>query len=138
MIRHIRILIVDEDVYLVEGLGRYLRKRGYSVEACSNMAEGIGALRCGAFDLFVCRAPANGENGKGVLSQARALRPDMGILLITGKGRRLSPSAARKAGADGTVAKPFSLSSFSLALERAYWRALSRQDESEEAGDGIE
>ena len=47
---------------------------------------------------------------------------------MTGFEEEYSLSDALRAGADGYITKPFSLSKFSLIFERAYWHALSRQD----------
>jgi len=68
-----------------------------------------------------------------VLGEAAGLGNGGGV--IAAQGIRVQ---VRACDAEEAIARPFSLSSFSLALERAYWRALSRQHESEEGGDGIE
>ena len=130
MIDHIRILIVDRDASLVEMLRRFLKTRGYTVEAHANEQKALDALRRDVFDLLACNAPAAGENGGSALHQAHALRPGMGILLMTDERSRRC--AALKAGADDSISKPFTLSAFTCALERAYGRALSRQEECEE------
>ena len=131
MIDHIRILIVDKDASLVETLRRYLKTRGYTVEAHANEQMALDALKRDDFDLLVCNAPAAGENGGSALHQAHALRPGMGILLMTDV--RARHPARLAAEADDRISKPFSLNAFTFALERAYWRALSRQEECEDA-----
>ncbi|MBI4556817.1 MAG: response regulator [Candidatus Hydrogenedentes bacterium] len=136
MIRHLRVLVVDDDPSIVEVLGAYLEGKGYGVEMRLNGREGLDALRDSTYDLVISDIKMAGVNGFEFLKIARANYPTLGIILMTAYDEEFPMSEALRAGADGYINKPFSLKKFSLIFERAYWNALSRLDWWEAHDDG--
>ena len=103
-----RILIVEDEPVLREGLHDLLTTAGHVVEA---VADGEAALKSGAdprvqlllLDLMLPRL-----DGVEVCRRLRELRPDMPILILTALGSEDEKVAGLQAGADDYVTKPFS------------------------------
>ena len=104
--RRIRVLVVDDHDVVQWGF-RLLLERQPWVERCMAARDGDEALELiraakphvALVDLFLGR-----ESGAEVSSVLRAASPGTKILLISGAGR-ISPAAARAAGASGFVSK---------------------------------
>ncbi|MCC6153278.1 MAG: response regulator [Candidatus Hydrogenedentes bacterium] len=128
MIKHLRILVVDDDPGVIDLLSAFLDTRGYSVVSARNGREALGLLDAETFDLVISDIEMAEINGYELLRQTREKHPKIGIVLMTGYTESHPLSEALRAGADGYISKPFSLRKFSLIFEQAYWNALSRED----------
>ncbi len=104
--RRIRVLVVDDHDVVQWGF-RLLLERQPWVERCLAARDGDEALKLiqeakphvALVDLFLGR-----QSGAEICSELRAASPGTKILLISGAGR-ISPAAARAAGASGFVSK---------------------------------
>lgn len=128
MIKHLNILVVDDDPGVVDLLGAFLDTRGYSVKTCHSGREALTLLEAEPFDLVISDIEMAEMNGYELLRLTREKYPKIGIVLMTGYTESHPLSEALRAGADGYISKPFSLRKFSLIFEQAYWNALSRED----------
>ena len=128
MIKHLDVLLVDDDPSILEVLEAFLQARGYHVECRSSGTEALDAMRDRDFGLMISDIEMAGMNGFELLRIARRNYPNLGIVLMTAYETTYPMSEALRAGADGYISKPFTLEKFSLIFERAYWNALSRQD----------
>jgi DNA-binding NarL/FixJ family response regulator len=105
-VRRIRVLVVDDHDVVQWGF-RLLLDRQPWVERCLAARDGDEALELiqeakphvALVDLFLGR-----QSGAEICSELRAASPGTKILLISGAGR-ISPAAARAAGASGFVSK---------------------------------
>lgn len=80
-----RILCVDDDVNILEGYRRQLRKE-FSPEIAVGSTEGLQVLTTqGPFSVVVSDLQMPGMNGIQFLSKVRELSPDTTRLLLTGK-----------------------------------------------------
>jgi len=136
MIKHLRVLVVDDDPTVVDTLSSFLDTKGYSVHTSGNGHQALEAIEEQEFDLVISDIEMAGINGFELLRQTRENYPQIGIVLMTGYEDTHPLSAALRAGADGYISKPFSLRKFSLIFEQAYWNALSREDWWGERDDG--
>ena len=104
--RRLRVLIVDDHEVVHWGFRLMLGEQPW-VERCvsaRNAAEAIALTQrysphIALVDLFVGQ-----ESGAEICSQLLALSPRLNVLLISGAGR-ISPNAARAAGASGFISK---------------------------------
>ncbi len=128
MIKHLRILVVDDDPLVIELLTSFLEGRGSDVRTCSSGEEAWRALSDTEYDLLVSDIDMTGMDGFELLRKTRATYPRIGIVLMTAYDDRYPLADALRAGADGYLSKPFSLRKFARIFERAYWNALSRAD----------
>jgi CheY-like chemotaxis protein len=135
MIKHLRVLVVDDDPTILEVVSTFLESKGYSVETSANGQQALESIEQAEFDLVISDIEMAGMNGFELLRRIRESYPKIGIILMTGYEEAHPLSAALRAGADGYISKPFSLRKFSLIFEQAYWNALSRDDWWDQHGD---
>jgi CheY-like chemotaxis protein len=128
MIKHLRILVVDDDPGVLAVLKNHLLSKGYSVEAKPDAHAALDVLRQLPFDLVISDVRMAGMNGFEFIKIVRVNFPAIGIVIMTAYEDDYPLAEALRAGADGYITKPFSLSKFSLIFERAYWHALQRED----------
>jgi DNA-binding NarL/FixJ family response regulator len=104
--RKLRVLVVDDHDVVHWGFRVLLGEQSW-VQRCMSARSGEEALallptlrpHVALVDLFLA-----GESGADVCASIRRVSPDTRVLLISGSGR-MSPPAARAAGASGFVSK---------------------------------
>jgi PAS domain S-box-containing protein len=103
------VLVVDDDPNIRMLLAEVLEELGYNVIEAEDAAQGLAVLQSDrAIDLLITDVGLPGSmNGQQMAAAARAARPGLKILFITGYADK---AAADKAQAGTyTVAKPFAL-----------------------------
>src|SRR3954470_10192456 len=104
-----RVLIVEDDKALADGLTRTLKQTGYAVD---HAATGELALRACAeehYDLIVLDISLPGSDGFDVLRQLRRNHRAGSILILTAHDSESDRVRGLDLGADDYVTKPFSL-----------------------------
>jgi DNA-binding response OmpR family regulator len=118
-----RILVVEDERPLREGLVDLLSAAGHDVEA---VADGPGGLELAIrepFDLLVLDLMLPGMDGLEVCRRLRQVRPDLPILMLTARGSEDDKVAGFEAGADDYVAKPFGVRELLARVEAFARRA---------------
>ena len=126
--RTVRILVVEDEPVLREGLVDLLKAAGHSVTA---VADGEGALLHGAdpaLELLLLDLMLPGIDGVEVCRRLRELRPELPILMLTARGSEDDKVRGFEAGADDYVTKPFGTREL-LARIDAMGRRLRLADE---------
>ena len=100
-----RILLVEDDLSLGEGIRTALRRGAFAVDWVQDGASGLLALRGGGFDLVVLDLGLPRMDGIEVIRQLRAADPSMGILVISAWSTEDAILSALRAGANGYVLK---------------------------------
>ena len=117
-----KILIVEDEAPIREGLETKLAGEGYRVSAVETVADGIKALE-GRPDLVVLDRRLPDGEGLDVLRHARALGGEMAFVVLSARGMPEDRIEGLEDGADDYVTKPFHLREL-LARVRA---VLSRK-----------
>ena len=102
-----RILVVDDDAVIREGLRRILGLEGYEVETLPNGQSALDLLQARNFDLLITDLKMPGISGLEVLQAVRVLQPGMPIILITGYAAIDNAVEVMQKGAADYLAKPF-------------------------------
>ncbi len=102
-----RILVVDDDRVIREGLQRILKAEGYLVEALSSGRQAVDRLEEADFDLIITDLKMPGMNGLEVLQAIKSEHPDLPVILITGYAAIDNAVEVMKSGASDYLAKPF-------------------------------
>ncbi len=102
-----RIVVVDDEEPLGQVLAELLRLQGHEVEAFTDPGKALEHLVRAPADLLFTDLGMPAMSGWEVLRRARALRPDLPIVLVTGWGEQLDPEQVRAQGASALVAKPY-------------------------------
>ncbi len=126
-----RILIVEDERTLREGLHDLLAAAGHQVEAAADGPSGLEMGTHGSFDLVVLDLMLPGLDGLEVCRRLRLSRPDLQILMLTARGSEDDKVAGLSAGADDYVSKPFGVREL-LARVEAFSRRTDRQPAAEE------
>lgn len=117
-----RILIVDDDGVIREGLRRVLAAKDFEAEAYGSGYLAIEQMQQRNFDLVITDLKMPGMNGIEVLKAIRTLQPEVPIIMITGYSTVDSAVEAMKNGAIDYIGKPFTpediLSKVASALEQ--------------------
>jgi DNA-binding response OmpR family regulator len=103
----VRVLVVEDEASLREGLTDLLTGDGHRVDA---VADGLTALEQGAvdsFDLVLLDLMLPDIDGVEVCRRLRELKPALPILMLTARGSEADKVAGLEAGADDYVTKPF-------------------------------
>ena len=106
-----RVLIVEDEQHLAEGLRFNLVAEGYDAEVVDTGERALERLRHGAtpVDLVVLDVMLPGKNGFAVVSELRAERNFVPVLVLTARGRPEDVLNGFAAGADDYLPKPTEL-----------------------------
>lgn len=103
-----RILVVEDEASLRDGIVDLLSGDGHGVTAVGDGAAGLDAGLRDAFDVVVLDLMLPKLDGMEVCRQLRAARPGMPILMLTARGSEDDKVRGLIEGADDYVTKPFS------------------------------
>jgi DNA-binding response OmpR family regulator len=120
-----RILIVEDEKPLREGLTDLLTAAGHVAEAAADGPTGLELASREAFDLLILDLMLPGMDGLEVCRRIRSIRPDLPILMLTARGAEEDKVAGFSAGADDYVAKPFGVRELLARVEAFARRAKS-------------
>lgn len=107
-----RVLVVEDEAHLAQGLRFNLEAEGYEAavvgdgEAATERLIGKGE----SFDLVVLDIMLPGKDGFDVVSELRAAKNYVPVLMLTARGRPEDVLKGFASGADDYLAKPFDLS----------------------------
>ena len=106
-----RILVVEDEQHLAEGLRFNLEAEGYSVEVVGAGEDALALLLGGgsAFDVLVLDVMLPGKDGFEVIEELRRSGQFVPTLMLTARGRPEDVLHGFGAGADDYLAKPFEL-----------------------------
>lgn len=117
-----RVLLVEDDALLGNGVQAGLQQVGYTVDWVRDGVAAELALRNEDFDLAVLDLGLPRQDGLTVLRKLRASGKDTPVLILTARDTVADRVAGLDAGADDYLIKPFDLDELSARL-----RALSRR-----------
>lgn len=106
-----RVLIVEDELHLAEGLRFNLEAEGYEAEVVESGEGALDLIRSGqrAFDLVVLDVMLPGKDGFAVVSELRADKQFIPVLMLTARGRPEDVLKGFAAGADDYLPKPTEL-----------------------------
>ncbi len=120
-----RLLIVEDEQHLAEGLRFNLEADGYEVELVGTGEAAIEQLQPGhQFDAVILDIMLPGIDGFSVAAQVRAQNDHVPILMLTARGRAEDVLQGFDSGADDYLPKPFDLQIL-LARVRGLLRRLA-------------
>jgi DNA-binding response OmpR family regulator len=120
-----RILIVEDEANLAQGLLFNLEAEGHDVSVAGDGHSALDRLRRETFDAVILDVMLPGKNGFEVAANLRAEENFVPILMLTARARSEDVVNGFAAGADDYLPKPFDLSVL-LARLHALLRRMSR------------
>jgi two-component system, OmpR family, response regulator RegX3 len=103
----VRILVIEDERGLREGLVDLLSGDGHEVSAAADGEDGVARGLADSFDLVVLDLMLPGLSGFEVCRRLRASRPGTAILMLTARGGEDDVVRGLGEGADDYVTKPF-------------------------------
>ena len=103
-----RVLIIDDEEGVREGLKSLLNVEGVSVDTASTAEDGVCHLQKKPFDLVFLDLNLPGADGLSMMSKLRRGTPPADIVVLTGYGTVANTVEAMRKGATDVIEKPFS------------------------------
>ena len=122
-----RVLVVEDEAHLAQGLRFNLEAEGYAAEVVGDGEAATDRLleKKENFDAVVLDIMLPGKDGFSVVSELRAARNYVPVLMLTARGRPEDVLKGFASGADDYLAKPFDLSILLARLQgllrRSQW-----------------
>ena len=106
-----RILVVDDEQHIADGLRFNLEAEGHDVAVSSTASDALELLLRGddAFDVVILDVMLPGKDGFETAAELRAAGQYVPILMLTARGRPDDVLRGFEAGADDYLPKPFEL-----------------------------
>ena len=131
-----RILIVEDEAHLAQGLQFNLQVEGHEVSVAGDGETALEVLKGGAFDAVVLDVMLPGRDGFEVAGTLRAAGNYVPVLMLTARGRSEDVVKGFAAGADDYLAKPFDLTvllaRLNALLRRMSWPQAGVKQEQEQ------
>ncbi len=118
-----RILVVEDDAALRQGLMDVLVFNGYEVRGIADGSRALPAMLETPCDLVLLDVMLPGLDGFSVCREIRRRKPNQAVVMITAKGAEDDIVAGFKAGADDYIPKPFALRELMVRVEAVLRRA---------------
>jgi DNA-binding response OmpR family regulator len=123
-----RLLLVEDDKALGEGLRLGLRQEGYTVDWLEDGASALHALLSEDFDLLVLDLGLPRMSGLQVLRELRRSGSALPVLILTARDATEDRIAGLDAGADDYLVKPFDLDELKARLRALLRRSAGRAE----------
>ncbi|HSZ63864.1 MAG TPA: response regulator transcription factor [Terriglobales bacterium] len=121
-----RVLVVEDEAHLADGLRFNLQAEGHAVEVAADGETALDRLvgKSERFDAVVLDVMLPGKSGFDVASSLREKKNYVPILMLTARGRPEDVLQGFAAGADDYLPKPFELAILIARLESLLRRSV--------------
>ena len=102
-----RVLIVDDEASIRDLLSKTLALAEYDVDLAPDGRSALERLRIIPYDLLITDLKMPGVDGLAVIREARRLKADIPVIIITGFSTEASAIEAVNLGVSGYLTKPF-------------------------------
>lgn len=114
-----KILVIDDERAIRSTLTDILGNEGYKVTVAENGEDGLRKFTDGGFDVVMCDVKMPKMDGVEFLEKAKAVNPDVPIIIISGHGNIELAVDAVKKGAFDFISKPPDLNRMLITLRNA-------------------
>ena len=123
MTRKARILVVEDEAAIRNGLLDVLVFHGYDVDAAVDGPSGLAQAMSGKFDLILLDVMLPGLDGFSLCNRIRAQDREQAIIMLTAKTSDEDIIQGLSLGADDYVGKPFSVAQLVLRIQAVLRRS---------------
>jgi two-component system response regulator QseB len=122
----VRLLLIEDDVALGEGIHQALVRDGYTVDWLQDGSSALHALLSETFDVVVLDLGLPRMDGLEVLRRLRDSGSNLPVLILTARDATEDRIAGLDAGADDYLVKPFDLAELKARLRALLRRSAGR------------
>lgn len=119
-----RLLLIEDDMQLRQGLARQLEADGYRVDQAADGAEGLYTAEEFPVDLAIVDLGLPKVNGITLVQKLRAQGKQLPILILTARGGWQDKVQGLEAGADDYLVKPFEYPELAARVKALLRRSL--------------
>ncbi len=123
MSRKFRILVVEDEDAIRNGLVDVLVYHGFETDTAADGPTGLNKAGSGKFDLILLDVMLPGLNGFEICDRVRAADPEQPIIMLTARTGDDDIIQGLSLGADDYVAKPFSVAQLVLRIQAVLRRS---------------
>jgi len=123
-----RVLLVEDDVMIAQGLETALRQSGAAVDWIRDGGQAAAALQSAVFDVVLLDLGLPTRDGISVLRDMRQRGDVTPVIILTARDEIQNRVAGLDAGADDYVVKPFDLDELTARMRSVMRRAAGRSD----------
>jgi len=120
-----RILVVDDEETIRELLSKTLALAEYEVHVAPDGRTAVDRMRIIHYDLLITDLRMPGVDGLTVIREARRLKADIPVIIVTGYSSEASAIEAINLGVQGYLTKPFRVPRVLAAAEKALGETIS-------------
>ncbi len=120
-----KILIVEDELAIAEGLKDFLTMNGFEVEHELTGKKGLNSALEKTFDLILLDIMLPELDGYTVCNKIREKNKDIPIIMLTAKSNEDDIITGLTLGADDYVAKPFSINELLLRIKAVLKRSVN-------------
>jgi len=118
-----RILVVEDEAAIRDGLTDVLVYHGYDVDAVGDGRDGLKKALSGQYDLLLLDVMLPGRDGFAICDEVRKTDRDQPIIMLTAKTSDDDIVNGLSLGADDYIAKPFSIAQLVLRVKAVLRRS---------------
>lgn len=130
-----RILLVEDDELLADGIKISLNLAGFTVDVVHKGEHAVHALSCEQFDLCILDVGLPGISGFDVLSQLRQSGNKIPVLMLTARDQISDKVRGLDQGADDYLLKPFDVEELKARIRALVRRTHGEGNSVQECGD---
>lgn len=123
-----RILLVEDDRMIAEGVRKALRGEGFAVDWVEDGESGLSAVSGQPYDLLLLDLGLPKRDGLDVLRTLRARGLSLPVLILTARDAIADRVKGLDAGADDYLIKPFDLDELGARMRALIRRQLGRSE----------
>jgi len=118
-----RILVVEDEAAIRDGLADVLVYHGYEVDAVGDGRDGLQKALSGRYDLLLLDVMLPGRDGFAICDEVRKTDREQPIIMLTAKTSDEDIVNGLALGADDYIAKPFSIAELVLRVQAVLRRS---------------
>ncbi len=123
-----RLLLVEDDPALGEGIRAALKPEGYTVDWLQDGLSAVHAIEQESFDLVILDLGLPRLDGLQVLKRVRSGKHQLPVLVLTARDATGDRIAGLDAGADDYLVKPFDVAELKARLRALLRRSFNRSE----------
>jgi excisionase family DNA binding protein len=114
-----RVLVVDDEASIRDLLSKTLALAEYDVDTAPDGTAALDRMRAFGYDLLIADLKMPGMDGLTLIRQAKRLKQDLPVIIITGFSTESSAIEAVNLGVAGYLTKPFRVPQVLAAAAKA-------------------